>query len=837
MRVYNVYMDITPQDIINLTTNYLKGLDYVCLPVRGKVPLVKGWTVLLPDEWSQLEEWKKKAVTGYGISPLDDSGFVILDIDDRRAADKIEKKITSMGGCLLGVRTKKGAHFYMTDPSDLRPRGKISNGKGEWVSQGGSPIYCVGPGSAHPEGGTYDIIEEISLGKEGQCTVDDFDWLVNSRREKDTNKTNNTYTNREETLDVEGMNKIRAYFTVLGLKPFARETTDREWKSQCPMGNGLIKVPKKLRSGLCTKKPEGKVDHTNRFWINAKSESGYLSCRMCDPELYRWLRKRVLDELDIPHPKRLRDDAAAVLFPQGNNNNITPCGPEDNDFWEAMPFLTHIRDSCLASEADPIPALLNYFSRLSAISWPIWTSANPNLPTPLNFYTLITGAVGEGKSKSARVTDKRCIEWPKNPKPEIPVRDFLPEKKKYRALKVMDPVSKQGFFDSLLVRGVGITRVGGKEIKERMRMHYFPGGMSFLTSDERFGKTVEKWEKNSDDTTGFIRTAFMGDELIITSSEKYENRPEVHTGGYSLGLSVRGVPSEMVQLLTLENGLSERFMYAEASEEEWEHLFPDLGDVHVVKRIKVPNVKKIAAQLDTYTVESDESGASEVVHILPFTKSAMAAWDHRRNDYKLENRRIDKHMRNTEDLEDHSTMELLIRNKKHLALIQMKLAALIALHDKPAKGKKWCVRKRHWDIASRLIERRNTAIHNMLKQVSLQNRKRALGEGRRNAVVRSSEQKAMEREKIRNMDTDERIQMLLSSAIEKGRIKLTKLARTVGKKVWENKSEMRSSVQYNVLNPLWDKCYLTKDDIDMKDVVNSMWLDYEENQDLWTIHS
>lgn len=147
------------------------GISVFPLPAKSKFdPKLKWstWTERLPTE-DELSKWFKGKESNYAVIGGDISGYlVILDFDDPKLVELllgqsvdtlIEKHYTRI------VKSHKGYHIYFRDRNrerissrNLRNKDPVLSLDVDIKSHHG---YVVGPGSAHPDGGTYELLSDV----------------------------------------------------------------------------------------------------------------------------------------------------------------------------------------------------------------------------------------------------------------------------------------------------------------------------------------------------------------------------------------------------------------------------------------------------------------------------------------------------------------------------------------------------------------------------------------------------------------------------------------------------------------------------------------------------
>jgi hypothetical protein len=95
--------------------------------------------------------------TGYGIATGTRSGLMVLDIDTPEALTEAKRRGLPE---TRTVKTGRGVHLYYRLPEGLELRSRDLAPGLELKAEG---RYVVGPGSAHPDGGRYTVVKDLSV--------------------------------------------------------------------------------------------------------------------------------------------------------------------------------------------------------------------------------------------------------------------------------------------------------------------------------------------------------------------------------------------------------------------------------------------------------------------------------------------------------------------------------------------------------------------------------------------------------------------------------------------------------------------------------------------------
>jgi len=136
----------------------------VITPAQGKTPLYGQHPRKFSTAGVHGNGWD--AATGYCVAMR--PGGAIIDCDDPTAFAEVLRVLPALAAALT-VKTRKGYHIYVTGIEDFGQTtltwgtGAGENAR-EFLSLRAWPNYCIGPGSQHPDGGTYDVMNEGEAG-------------------------------------------------------------------------------------------------------------------------------------------------------------------------------------------------------------------------------------------------------------------------------------------------------------------------------------------------------------------------------------------------------------------------------------------------------------------------------------------------------------------------------------------------------------------------------------------------------------------------------------------------------------------------------------------------
>jgi len=159
------------------------GVRVLPLRPRSKVPRLKGWPKeATTDEDTIRTWWAEDPDSNFGIITGKDSGIVVLDVDPQSGGQKSLQDLEKTLGPLPGTHTTRtgggGTHYRFRHPGgEICSRLGLAPGV-DFLADGGR--FAVGPGSIHPSGARYEVIEDtevaeapgwlIDLAKQGKRT-------------------------------------------------------------------------------------------------------------------------------------------------------------------------------------------------------------------------------------------------------------------------------------------------------------------------------------------------------------------------------------------------------------------------------------------------------------------------------------------------------------------------------------------------------------------------------------------------------------------------------------------------------------------------------------------
>jgi putative DNA primase/helicase len=158
-----------------------RGIPVIPIPPRQKGAALKGWQNLATTELEQIEKWNEENPQYNAGVVAKLNGFWMLDCDVPDLPQTIEKETAKIFPQTFSVRSNKGLHFYFKHTAasqSLKKNIQLKDEQGNVlcdvkVHNG----YVVGPGSIHPSGTRYEVVNDAEIS-------DAPDWLVTWIREQ-----------------------------------------------------------------------------------------------------------------------------------------------------------------------------------------------------------------------------------------------------------------------------------------------------------------------------------------------------------------------------------------------------------------------------------------------------------------------------------------------------------------------------------------------------------------------------------------------------------------------------------------------------------------------------
>ena len=152
-----------------------RGIPVIPIPPRQKGAGLKGWQNLATTDPEQIEKWHKEN-SQYNVGAVAKlHGFWFLDCDVLDLPQRIEQGTGQAFPKAFSVKSSKGIHFYFkhSEASEsLKKNIQLKDAKCNVLADiKVNNSYVVGPGSLHPSGKRYELLDDSEI-------TDAPDWLV-----------------------------------------------------------------------------------------------------------------------------------------------------------------------------------------------------------------------------------------------------------------------------------------------------------------------------------------------------------------------------------------------------------------------------------------------------------------------------------------------------------------------------------------------------------------------------------------------------------------------------------------------------------------------------------
>lgn len=137
------------------------------VPLNGKVPLVKEWTVAASIDIDTISAWFQEfPEANIGIATGEQSGVFVLDVDGEQGEATIKDMESTFGKLpeTYEVETSRGRHLYFLQPSGIKTKSQASGQIGPKLDVRGDGGQVVAPPSIHPETKKrYSILRDVEV--------------------------------------------------------------------------------------------------------------------------------------------------------------------------------------------------------------------------------------------------------------------------------------------------------------------------------------------------------------------------------------------------------------------------------------------------------------------------------------------------------------------------------------------------------------------------------------------------------------------------------------------------------------------------------------------------
>lgn len=141
------------QTIVEAAFSYARR-GWRVVPLNGKIPLVKEWTVNASTDIEKIQEWfHEYPEANVGIATGEQSGVFVLDVDGDQGEASLRDVESTFGKLppTYEVETSRGRHLYFLQPAGTKTKSQASGEIGAKLDVRGDGGQVVAPPSLHPE--------------------------------------------------------------------------------------------------------------------------------------------------------------------------------------------------------------------------------------------------------------------------------------------------------------------------------------------------------------------------------------------------------------------------------------------------------------------------------------------------------------------------------------------------------------------------------------------------------------------------------------------------------------------------------------------------------------
>lgn len=188
---------MSTQPIQPTKTNFLdralvlteRGIPVVPVPAREKAAKLKGWPELATTNTDQLEVWNNQnpeqntAAVAFAVP----GGIWVLDCDVPNLRERIEAELGAKLPSTYTVKSSKGIHIYWKQTPRSIAMGNIPSAEvhDKLFDAQVHRKYVVGPGSIHPSGAMYAVIDDSPIVEAPDALID---WMLAQRKSQSADK-------------------------------------------------------------------------------------------------------------------------------------------------------------------------------------------------------------------------------------------------------------------------------------------------------------------------------------------------------------------------------------------------------------------------------------------------------------------------------------------------------------------------------------------------------------------------------------------------------------------------------------------------------------------------
>lgn len=539
------------------------------LATTDKTTILNGWVTTDRHGQTRLVTFEGNSV---GICTGPESNLWVLDIDVKDDAGGIESFLDleasygTVPGTVEAVTGTNGRHLYFTWPADGDHVGNSAGVIGPGIDVRAWHGYVVAPPSVNAKTGqAYQW--ELDYHPDDFAPVEAPGWLVqlarNAGRQNTSDTPAATTADRQAAYTVATLAVDRFNWAPTAADHVERMLTTAGWQATNRDRDGVLyltrpgKDPREGASATLGKVAPGVL------WVFTSGAPPFESEKSYDPfdvlTLLHYRGDRVAADAQLVaggwgSPSHSIDQATVDAWlaactaaaPDRGKATADPTHLPD-EFWNARPVLTHIRQAARSRLVAPDAVLGSVLTRIAAFTpHTVELPAIVGSPVGLTFYAAPTGPPSSGKSAAAAVAREL-----------VPVPSSV-------AVQVMDglPIgSGEGFVDALFEMIDVPDPDTGKKTKAKAQTKF--GAVFYIDEGSVLG---DLGQRNGSTIMPTLRTAFTHGTLGSTNATQ-ERRRKLEGGSYVYGVTM-GIQPELAGPLLgdLAAGTPQRFLWVMATD-------------------------------------------------------------------------------------------------------------------------------------------------------------------------------------------------------------------------------------------------------------------------------
>lgn len=295
-----------------------RGITVVPVQPREKRCTLLGWQNAATTDPTQIAEWNAEN-PNYNVGAVaKPDGVWILDADNPALSSIIESNCKQAFPDTFMVKSGKGYHYYFKQTDASRAMGNVKEG-GLFDAQVNNK-YVVGPGSIHPSGATYTVLNDVDPVEAPQFLID---WVIRYQvRQKSAVVSNSVLTGVEAKAEMKTKVQWLVNFltgssaTVYSKKPVA-------------YGEGYKVYVE------CPNSEEHSEDNgITQTAVMALNEGGYsFVCQHghCKGLDWDWFKSEVEEEIDFDDPEFKVEWASAEPDPEPEEEPVEVVAEADEE--------------------------------------------------------------------------------------------------------------------------------------------------------------------------------------------------------------------------------------------------------------------------------------------------------------------------------------------------------------------------------------------------------------------------------------------------------------------------------------------------------------------------